>query len=454
MSRWHSANVIKATPALSQLWRFSAEGEHFVFEQGQTFLPSEPFPRSLVGKEWSSLIHRKFNVAWIPPEKVFLHVVHLPTSDPAEIQAMVELQLEKISPVPVAQIVWSIEILPRKSDKPEELQTVIVIIVARNHAEEYLGGLEAKGYLADRLESSSLDQLLATKIQGDGAWIYIGEEGEPALIAWWCAGVLQHLALVAMPTGEDKAIALKTQIEQIAWAGELEGWLTGSPQLHLVAEPSEVSFWEPLMRTWSDQPLQIVQPVAPKDLAALSAQRAAGVESKSNLLPPEFAVRYKQQFVDGLWMRGLLATLAVYALAVAVYLAALFVFKMQCERVENYVASIKGTYTEALRDKARIAIVKDRQELKYAALDCWKAVAETLPEGVVVETVYFQRGRLDLRGTVSADQQSNVTDFNEAIRKVSGNDGLMFSEVTPPSLSARGATADWRFSCILKGGDK
>ena len=41
------------------------------------------------------------------------------------------------------------------------LQTVVVVIAARNVVEEFLGELEGQGYLADRLELPLLDQLQA-----------------------------------------------------------------------------------------------------------------------------------------------------------------------------------------------------------------------------------------------------------------------------------------------------
>ena len=50
-------------------------------------------------------------------------------SDFDETLAMVELQLEKLSPMPVTQIVWSIQVLPHAEGN---LQTVIVMIVSRN----------------------------------------------------------------------------------------------------------------------------------------------------------------------------------------------------------------------------------------------------------------------------------------------------------------------------------
>lgn len=451
--RWHSANVVQLKPALSQLWRLDANGERFVFAQGQTFLPSEPFGSS-VGKSWRSLVRRSLNVAWLPPEKIYLRSVHLPSSDPAEVASMVELQMEKLSPLPVAQIVWGFEMLPKPSDKTDALQTVIVVIVARSVVEEYLGSLETKGYLADRVEVPCLDQLLMTKVEGDGVWIYVGPQGEPALIAWWYGGVLQNLALVTLTEGPEQELLLKNQLEQMAWAGELEGWLSGPPQIHLVAEPAEVSVWEPLMRKWSDQPLKIVTPVEQKALAGLSAARVASENSRSNLLPPEFTARYHQQFVDGLWMRGLVALLAVYAVGVVMYLTALFVLNMQLDKQVAYVAGITSRFKEAQKDKARIQILKDRQELKYAALDCWRAAAEALPQGIVLDNFFFQRGKFTLNGTAPLDQQLDITTFNEAMRKAKVNGELLFTEVSPPTITANAQTASWRFSCTLKGGEK
>src|SRR5439155_20185660 len=127
----------------------------------QTSFAGERFPAKLVGRSWRSLIRRKLNVAWLPPEHVFFRVAHLPQSDLQETVSMVELQLEKLSPMPVTQVVWSVQRLPHAADN---MQTVIVIIAARNAVEEFLGQLEGEGYMADRLELPLLDQLHATAI--------------------------------------------------------------------------------------------------------------------------------------------------------------------------------------------------------------------------------------------------------------------------------------------------
>jgi hypothetical protein len=91
--------------------------------------------------------------------------------------------------------------------------------------------------------------------------------------------------------------------------------------------------------------------------------------------------------------------------------------------------------------------------LKYKALDCWKAVAEHLPDSLTLQDIYFQRGKLDLRGTAVTEDADAVGKFNEDLRHVNNPnrpDQPLFSDISPPTMSSRGTVTDWRFSCQLK----
>ena len=157
---------------------------------------------------------------------------------------MVELQLEKLSSLPVTQIVWSFEVVPLiKQDKigeelnphaTGELQTVIVIMAERHQVEAHLGRMEGQGYLADRLEIPLLDELRATKVKENGAWIFPNTGGQEAVctVAWWYDGVLQNLSMIHLPQDEKRAAVLQEQLAQTIWAGEMEGWLTSEAKLH------------------------------------------------------------------------------------------------------------------------------------------------------------------------------------------------------------------------------
>ena len=185
----NTCNVLLLDADARQLWQFAADGGQVKLSAEESGSTSQPLPAPLVAKGWQSLWQRKLNIAWLPASQVFLRVVQLPKCDFTELLSMVEFQLEKLSPLPVAQIVWSVEIIPTQSTVPSDLQTVVVVIIARSRVEEFLGKLEGQGYLADRLELPFLHQLLATRVEGDGAWIYPRVMGDKTdcLVAWCMA---------------------------------------------------------------------------------------------------------------------------------------------------------------------------------------------------------------------------------------------------------------------------
>jgi hypothetical protein len=304
--RWSACNILHAGADVNRLWQFEAKGNGFAFNREHAGAPGESLPFNLVAKSWRSLWQPRLNVAWLPPENIFLRVIELPRSNFEETLAMVELQLEKLSPLPVAQIVWMIHVLPQTA---VDLQTVIVVIAARHAVEEFLGKIEGQGYLADRLEAPLLDELEATPATEDGAWIYPAAfTGQNvALVAWWCGGALRNLSFVVLPTTGDHAKGLKDQLAHLTWAGELEGWLTAPPPWHLVAEGVVAGEWESALRAGLDEPVAVTRPLPFAELAARTARRSTQSDARSTLLPVEFSARYHQQFVDRLWLRGLVA---------------------------------------------------------------------------------------------------------------------------------------------------
>jgi hypothetical protein len=458
---WHVCNVLDVSPDARHVWQFDARSNHFKLNRDQVARNGEELPVNLVGKSWGALFQKKLNVAWLPPENVFLRVAQFPMSSPEETRSMVELQLEKLSPIPVTQTLWTMQLLPQSASKPgsENLQTIIVIAVARDVVEEFLGNLEEQGYMADRLELPMLDQLQATRITGDGAWVYPETRGNRgrALVAWWYGGGLQTLDLVTLDGGPNQIANIKDQLVQMAWAGELEGWLTSPPRWHLVGDQKDE--WLPVLRQALDQPVEVIAPVPAQDLAALTARRAAHGESAANLLPAEFATRYQQEFQDRLWGRGLLAALAIYGVALAIYFVALTVFSTVTDKAENHANELSKDYTNSVQRAGLLGVLKERQDLKFAALDCWDAVAQNMPEGLTLDTMNFNDGKsLSLRGTVPTDQVTAVTDFYDKLRKWKVQGQELFDpnggELPGTKVAQGGATVDWHFSLDLKRAEK
>jgi hypothetical protein len=450
MARWQSANVLRVGRESKNLWQFSFRGDSASLSREEIKLPKEPLPAGLIAKDWQTIYQPRLNIAWLPAQKTFLRVIQLPPADTlAETVSMLELQLEKLSPLPTAQIVWTFDLLPKRAG---EAQTAIVAIVARNTVEEFLGSLEGQSYLADRLEVPFIDQLLATKVDGDGIWIYPGAsiDESTCLVAWWYGGILQYVSLLHLPAIEERPAFVRDQLAQMAWAGELEGWLTGPPRRVIVADDQTAAVWREWLET-PEQPVEIVPPAPERQLAAMTAQRAARDGARASLIPPEFTARYRQQFVERMWMRVIAAAIVFYLLAVVAYIAYLQWTDYKVTKVEAQARALQGSYTNALRLKARVQVMEDQFNLQFAALRCYKAVAETLPSGLALDSMTFQRGRtFTIYGSGDKSTQQALNDFNDALRKYQVDGQNLFARINVPSVSMRGAeTLIWNFQCEL-----
>jgi hypothetical protein len=445
----HSCNVLEVSTGTRHLWQFDSRDGQLSVGSEQTVSGPQLLPAKLVAKNWRSLWQRKINIAWLPADQVFLRVIHLPASDFSETLSMVELQLEKLSPLPVNQVVWSVEPLPHQT---ENMQAVVVIIAARSLIEQFLGKLESAGYLPDRLELPSLHPLLTSRMETNGVWIYPSADGGKCqcLAAWWYGGTLQQLQLLHLPESGDRGELLAGQLTKTAWAGEMEGWLTPPVHCHLVADAATAEVWEPALRRWAGETVTLSEPPARTALAELSASRVARNETKANLLPPEHSARYHQQWVDRLWMSGLAAVIGIYMAGVLIYFGALQVLKYQNYRVQKQVTALSGSYTNSVKLKARAEVLQNQVNLKSAALDCLKVVSELLPSNLTLTRFTFSKGqKLSLEGTAPQDQVEQLYDYVSNLAKSTVNGQLLFKKVETPRTQRRDPNIAWTFNSDL-----
>lgn len=444
MGGWHTCNIINLDQT-TQLWRFSAAGKGVKFDAELTALPSESLPTRFFKKSWGTLLNKKFNVAYLPPDQVFLKVIQLPTTDFNETLSMVEFQMEKLSPIPTTQIGWAIQTLP--SSKPDE-QTVVVFIAPRNLIESHLGKLEENGYFADRLETPLFDMLFSYSVEGDSVWIYPVDSTNKTLwiSAWWFNGALRHLGILNVNDLQN----LKNQLLHIIWGGELEGWYSGNPRWHIVVPEDAVALFEPVVSEISDGNYEKHKPLEAKQIAELTAKRLLDTRTQSTLVPPEYVNRYKQQFIDRLWMSGVAAVVLIYLSCVLVYFGFLEVLKFKYNRLQAKAAAISAVYTNALAIKAQIQVLEDQLSLKNAVLDAYYSVVMNLPEELSLNSLSFSRGKtVTIFGTAPSDQNAKVTEYNGILGRLEQNGQKLFSKVSPPTISLRGEKITWSFTCEL-----
>src|SRR5205085_931833 len=111
---------------------------------------------------------------------------------------------------------------------------------------------------------------------------------DSCVVAWWYGGTLQSVSLLHLPPVEERGAFLREQIAQMAWAGELEGWITAPPRRFLVATPAIASVWQPMLQEGSPQEIEVVAPLPDLELAKLTARRATRDPAPASLVPPEY----------------------------------------------------------------------------------------------------------------------------------------------------------------------
>jgi hypothetical protein len=211
--------------------------------------------------------------------------------------------------------------------------------------------------------------------------------------------------------------------------------------------------WEPALRAGLEEPIEIITPRPARELAALTARRSAQTESRANLMPMEFVTRYHQQFVDRLWMRALLALGGLYLLGVAIYMGTLGYATIRTNNVENEAALLGPTYTNAIQLRDRLRVLTEREDLKFAGLDCWSTTAKLLRENMTLDSMNFSDGRrLTLAGTAPGDATKELYAFEGEMRKAVIRGQPLFDPNKGESIQFRvqGPVASWTLSLELK----
>jgi len=449
-------NIVSVRPGQRKLWRFAVAGRGKVkLDHEYVELPEENMPAKVVGRGWGDLFNPRLNIAWLPSDRVFLRVAEFPAGDAEELRAMVELQLEKLSPLPVTQIVWAIEPLPPAAGS-EGMAPVVIIIASRHEVEKRLGQLEQTGFLADRLELPELHQLLAAHKPDDGVWFIprANAEAPSVLIAWWYGGTLRNLTVANLSEPSKWEKELGSPLAQVAWSGELEGWYTGQAHFHLLADSDQVDQWKPVLEKVTGEPVTVDEPLSEPALAELNARKAAAGQSGANLMPRDLLESYRQRFIDAIWMRGLGTVFMVYVFGVLLYFLAIEGLKLQLDNLRVEMRQWSGPYTNALMAKARVEVLQEQIALKFAALESLKAVSANLPEGMVLTSFDFSKGRkITLRGTVPTEDIANVSKFHKDLARLKVNGQLLFINVSPPAMGGRGGEMSWSFSAELNSAE-
>ena len=448
-SRFKSCQILRRQADSRQLWMFAVGKDKLTLASETTAAHEAPLPPGTRQRDWQELLQPRLNIACLPSGLVFVRVIQLPAGSPDEIPSMVEFELEKVSPRPTAQIVWTFEVLEQL---PEGLSTVLVVVAARNAVEEFLGSLESGGFIAHCLDVPLVRELRSLQPTEDGIWILVedGQSDRTVLAAWRIGGVWREVTLVRLAEGNAGAEQLIQQLACGAWGGELAGWLQSVPPVHLRGSPEAAHLLTEPLASWQGQDIQVEPRMAPQVLAHAGASHHLG-STASSLVPPEVISRHRNQLIDRLWIKGLGNVGITYLFLVFCYIAVLKYQENQLQDTKSEAVSLGKTYTNTLQLKERIAVIQGQIDLRFAALNAWRAAVEHLPESMTLSRLNFDKGRtLKLLGTVPAENIPDVTRFNSELKKVMVDGQPLFASVTPANIRSQAGPSAWDFEAVLR----
>ena len=463
-TKWSSCNLLESATEGSRLCQFSVSSKKVKLSGDLRVADLIELPAKAVGKDWSDLLRRKLNIATLPPEKVFLRVVELPECEPDELLPMVEFQIEDLSPLPMAQAVWSAEAVPG-STGTEGNQTVLVMIAERGVVGDRLDELEAVNYLADRVEVPLLRELVPGEPREDGAHIQLvqGADSVLALVSWWFAGRLRDVNSFNLPDTAASRDALVEKINSVALAGEVAGWMPDEPACHLAKRGDVAADWNTALAKCFGR-IREVEPMSEVDLATAAVEFTARTTAPGLMLE-DYSARNRQRFQDGLWMQGVKGAVALMLMGLCIFFAYGSWLQSDLDDLNQQVKVQGLQYTNALSLKAKMQTLKKQEALKTAALNAWSEVAIGLPGELKFTQLMFSSDRtlegntsrkLRIVGTADDGKETFIDDYNLVLARmeVKGREGQkLFSSVSPgPSRKdPRKKLTTWSVECKFDG---
>ena len=461
-TKWSSCNLLEPATEGSRLCQFSVSSKKVKLTGDLRVAEGDDPPAKAVGKDWSDLLSRKLNIATLPPEKVFLRVVELPECEPDELLPMVEFQIEDLSPLPMAQTVWSAEAVPGSAGA-EGNQTVLVMIAERGVVEDRLDELEAVNYLADRVEVPLLRELVPGEPREDGAHIQLvqGADSVLALVSWWFDGRLRDVNSFNLPDTAASRDALVEKINSIALAGEVAGWMPDEPACHLTKRGDVAGDWNAALAKCFGR-IREVEPMSEVDLATAAVEFAARTTAPGLMLE-DYSARNRQRFQDGLWMQGIKGAVALMLIGLLGFYVYGSMLKGTLDEKQELVTVRSNQYNGALLLKAKVETLEKQKALKYAALEAWHKVSTGLPGELKFTELAFASGRtldgntsreLRISGAADAGKATLIDDYQEALTRMERSDGkALFSSVRAETIrqDTRKNQTVWSLKCEFDG---
>lgn len=386
----------------------------------------------------------------LPADHALLRILDLPTTDPAELASMVELQLDRFSPFPTDHLVAAYEILGVEEGRTRVLVAAVQRAVVEREAALLAGtgldvrraDLDAMGWwrhLAGAGETERAGLRIHLNMEPDSMIVLAVHNGRPVLLRALGRGLDRDT-----PAEIEDEVNLTLTTLETEWSltsdATLVVWFPGEP------DPT----WAGRLGEACGLP---VESASISDLPPLTegiVQRTLDDPTRVlNLAPAEWEAARRARSLTRRFTLSAAACFGLWLLIVGGFLAALAVREANIQRLARHVDVLEKPAAEVRVLQGRVRSLEDYSDRSRSALEILRQVSQDLPAGLTLTSFSVRKGRtVSLRG--EADAVNAVYDFFSALEK-SG----LFKEVKPEGVTSKPssgrARSEFRVTATLPG---
>jgi Tfp pilus assembly protein PilN len=416
-------------------------------------------------KRWAA--HHRGEISFgLPAERVLLRVTDLPTADLSEMQAMVELQVDKFSPFPAEQMALSFEVLAQRGTASR----VLIAAVQRDLVNAVGEAFRAAGVWPERLDVDILGWWAALKERGElpaeglyvalrvdasGAALIVADRGVPV--------VVRALGGVSGLSEEEYGAELADEVGYSLASVEAEFGIAGGVQVAVWREgsvaPPRMDGLKPSGEDSSDVLVARLSEVCGgaevhsrslRDLPPCSeglAKRAAEKDARLiNLVPAAWRAEEQRYSLRKSLLIATAAFLAVWLLGLAVFALRKSMTAREYSSLKTMVAALEAPAAEVQDLSRKIRSFEQYADRSRSALEALREVSMLLPQGVELTSFSYRKGgAVNVRGI--ADFPEPIYDFFQALER-----SEFFEKVEPGDIrsKAMGAAQKSEFSVTAR----
>ena len=367
----------------------------------------------------------------LPPDKMLMRVADLPTTDPAEMQSMIQLQVDAFSPFPDDRINVSYEVIEKHANGVR----VMIAAVQKDLVEKIGGILKALGLDAQRIDADAMAwwrliaenampsdpgrHLILVVEHGGGLWIAI-QDNLPLAFRAVPAPDGMPFEEFAMETARDAAsflLAIDLEhgssplaglaiycrgIDGPALASALRGEIQHDPEIHSLDELPPAS--EGLARRF------IGTGLTPQ------LTRSANGRAVLDLVPVSWRSALQAQRLRRRLIAASIGILAAWAAAMALFFGLYQYQNYRLAKLDKKLAVLQKPAEEVRLMQNQCRSFEQYLDRQYSALECLREASQNLPKEVLLTTFQFKKGKsLVLRGEALA--VNAIYDYKQALDK-------------------------------------